>query len=85
MSYRVILVRSAEREFHSLTADARERITAALRRLGQEPRPRGVRRLSQEHGWRVRVGDYRILYTVDDGGGLVTVYAIGHRREVYRR
>jgi mRNA interferase RelE/StbE len=85
MRYQVVLVRSAERELPSLPTDVSRRVTAALQRLNQEPRPRGARRLSQGPGWRLRVGDYRILYTIDEAVRVVTVYAIGHRREVYRR
>ena len=85
MRYQVVLVRSAEREFRKLPADMGDRVAAALRRLTQEPRPRGAGRLSQGPGWRVRVGNYRILYTIDEHARLVTVYAIRHRRDAYRR
>jgi len=85
VSYRVELVRSAERELHALPATAHRRVAAALLRLESAPRPRGSRKLTHGPGWRLRVGDYRVLYTVDDGARVVTVYAIGHRRDVYRR
>jgi mRNA interferase RelE/StbE len=85
MRYQVVLVRSAEREFGHLPRDVGDRVAAALQRLSQEPRSRGARRLSQGPGWRLRVGHYRILYTVDGDSRLVTVYAMGHRRDVYRR
>lgn len=85
MRYRVVLVRSAERELRHLPRAAGGRVAAALQRLTEAPRPRGARRLSQGPGWRVRVGDYRILYMVDEDARLITVYAIGHRRDVYRR
>jgi mRNA interferase RelE/StbE len=84
MSYRLILQRSAEREWHGLPPDVEARVTAALLRLREEPRPRGVRKLADGIGFRLRVGDYRILYVVDDGARKVVVYAIGHRRDVYR-
>ena len=85
MIYQVELARSAEREFHALAPAVRRRVTAALIRLENEPRGRGSRKLSQGPGWRQRVGDYRVLYEVDDEARVVTVYAIGHRRDVYRR
>ncbi len=56
-----------------------------MRALGDEPRPRGCRNLSaQDHLYRIRVGDHRILYEVRDTEVLVLVVAIGHRRDVYR-
>jgi mRNA interferase RelE/StbE len=85
MTYQVGLARSAEREFHALGPAIRRRMSTALIRLESEPRGRGSRKLAQGPGWRLRVGDYRVLYEVDDEAGVVTVYAIGHRRDVYRR
>ena len=73
MRYQVVLARSAERELDSLPTDVSRRVTAALQRLNQEPRPRGARRLSQGPGWRLRVGDYRVLYTIDEAVRVVTV------------
>jgi len=84
MTYRVDLARSAEREFHALSADMRRRVAAALLRLAEQPISRSARKLSHGRGWRLRVGDYRVLFVTDDEARVVTVYAIGHRREVYR-
>jgi mRNA interferase RelE/StbE len=85
MSYSVGLAESAKRELRALPVELRRRVTAALLGLAEEPRPRGARKLSRGPGWRLRVGDYRILYTVDDTAKEVVVYVIGHRRDVYRR
>ena len=62
------------------------RIDSRLDLLSADPRPRGVVKLRGEavDGWRVRVGNYRILYTIDDDTRTVVVYAIAHRREAYR-
>ena len=84
MSYQVVLARSAEREFLALPAVVKQRIASALQKLAEQPIGRGARKLSQGPGWRIRVGDYRILYTIDKSSRLITVYAIGHRRDVYR-
>lgn len=60
-------------------------ILAAMRALGTEPRPSGVKPLKGYRPWlRVRVGDYRIIYDVNDTARTVTVAVVGHRREVYR-
>jgi mRNA interferase RelE/StbE len=62
-----------------------ERIRAKLRALSEDPRPHGAEKLAGREGLlRVRVGDFRIVFRVDDGVLLVLVVAIGHRREVYR-
>lgn len=56
-----------------------------LRRLADDPRPPGAGKLVAVEGYRVRVGEYRIVYAVDDTVCVVTIYRIRHRREVYRR
>ncbi|MCX5749445.1 MAG: type II toxin-antitoxin system RelE/ParE family toxin [Candidatus Saganbacteria bacterium] len=82
--YGVVVERKAAKEIESLPAEAIQRITDAIESLKANPRPRGVKKLSGEDGWRIRIGDYRILYTIDDGQRLVAVYRVKHRREVYR-
>jgi len=52
--------------------------------LAVNPRPHGVAKLSGREAWRIRVGDYRVIYTIDDARQGVVIYAIGHRREIYR-
>jgi len=84
VSYEVILTATARREFYSLTPRMQERMAAAVAVLAENPRPPHSLKLVHREGWRLRVGDYRMLYTVDDGARVVTVIAIGHRREVYR-
>jgi len=55
-----------------------------LQQLGQEPRPAGSEKLRGSHLYRIRQGDYRIVYEITDSSRAVNVYIIGHRREVYR-
>lgn len=85
MVYRLELETRALKELKSLPRERRELISAVLDDLERSPRPPGAKKLSGSDGWRVRKGDYRVLYTVDDAARLVRVYRIGHRREVYRR
>jgi mRNA interferase RelE/StbE len=61
-----------------------QRIQKSIADLAQDPRPVGAKKLSGETGYRVRVGDYRVLYEIDDGTNIVTIYRVKHRREVYR-
>lgn len=62
-----------------------ERVAAAIDALAAEPRPHGAVRLAGRHDYRIRVGDYRIVYAIDDEARLVLVARIAPRREVYRR
>src|SRR4029077_6827409 len=84
MSYRVVIKVSAEKELAALPAHTRERIHQRILSLESDPRPRGAKKLQGQEAYRLRVGDYRVLYTVDDSARQVMVYAIGHRRDVYR-
>lgn len=85
MTYRVDLKPSAAKALRSLDVAAAARIRGAIALLAQDPRPPGARRLTGRPGYRVRVGDYRILYVVEDDVLLVVVVALGHRRAVYRQ
>jgi len=85
VSYRILIARSAERELTALPQTAHQRVLRAILRLADVPRPRTARKLAYGPGWRLRVADYRVLYTIDDSEQEITVYAIGHRRDVYRR
>lgn len=85
MAYRVELTRSAARDVLALDDNTFPRVRKAIDALEENPRPSGARKLrGQEHAWRLRVGDYRALYVVDEQRLTITVYRIKHRREVYR-
>lgn len=85
-SFRVTLSPAAVRELKKLSPDARRRIQAVIELLSDNPRPPAAKQLSGRAGtWRVRSGDYRILYEIHDQQLLVLVLRVGHRRDVYRR
>jgi mRNA interferase RelE/StbE len=84
MTYQVIIKHSAEKELDALPASLHERIAERLLALEENPRPVGSRKLQGQESYRLRVGDYRVLYTIDDKAKKVVVLAVGHRREVYR-
>jgi len=75
---------SAVKELEDLQAKDRRRIVSKIQNLAEEPRPRGCEKLSGRNRFRLRQGDFRILFEVDDGAETVTVVKIGHRRDVYR-
>lgn len=72
------------KELRPIPAPDTARILAAIDTLRQEPRRPGVEKLAGGEGYRVRVGDYRVLFTIDDVSKLISIYRIKHRREAYR-
>jgi len=84
MTYQVIIKHSAEKELDALQTTIRERMIGRLLALEENPRPTGIKKLQGQESYRLRVGDYRVLYTIDDKSKQVIVLAVGHRREVYR-
>jgi mRNA interferase RelE/StbE len=85
MSYAVTLLRDAQKALDKMEEDQRGRMIRAMRLLENDPRHSGVVKMSGEDDlFRVRVGDWRIVYTIRDNELLVIVIRIGHRREVYR-
>jgi mRNA interferase RelE/StbE len=83
--YQVVVERSAEKDLKRLSGQIRSRVATALRSLSENPRPAGSRKLAgTKRDWRVRVGDYRIIYEIADVIRVVRVQRIRHRREVYR-
>jgi mRNA interferase RelE/StbE len=83
-SYRVELKPSARRELEHLPDQVIARVFRRLEDLESRPRPPGCKKLKGGHSeWRIRVGDYRVVYTIDDGKRLVEVTRIRHRSEVY--
>lgn len=86
MSYTVLLERQAEKELRNLPTQVLRRVDSRLIALAEEALPRGAAKLrgKEGEGWRIKVGDYRILYTVDEARQVIKVYRIKHRREAYR-
>ncbi|MFH1738563.1 MAG: type II toxin-antitoxin system RelE/ParE family toxin [bacterium] len=82
--YKIIFARSARKELQALDAWLVNRIYPAIEALAKEPRPRGCRKLHMEDNlWRIKVGDYRVLYGVYDDQSLVDIVAVRHRSEAY--
>ena len=84
-SYSLVIKKSAERELRALPKADVRRVTERIRGLAPNPRPPGNEKLSGQERYRIRQGDYRIVYAVDDEGHAVEIVKIGHRREVYRK
>ena len=83
--YQVLVERSAEKDLKRLAPDVRSRVASALVSLAKNPRPAGSRKLAgTKQDWRIRVGDYRIIYEIADQVRVLRINRIRHRREVYR-
>jgi mRNA interferase RelE/StbE len=83
-SYSLLIKRSAARELEALPLKERRRIVRRIQVLAATPRPVGAEKLTAEEKYRLRQGDYRILYTIDDAERAVVVVKIGQRGDVYR-
>lgn len=84
MSYRIFILRRAQKELAGLRGDSYERVRNAIASLTDNPRPRGCRKLLGREGWRIRIGDYRVVYEIDDEGRELTILHIGLRKDAYR-
>ncbi len=84
MSYTVYLKRSAEKELEELPTKIHDRILTALLSLKDNPFPRNAKKLHGREGIRIRVGDYRVLYIVDDADKKIEIISIADRKDVYR-
>jgi mRNA interferase RelE/StbE len=83
--YRVFLERAAEKDLKRLSSEVHDRVIIAIRGLASDPRPPGCRKLAgSKRDWRIRVGDYRVVYEIADEIRIVRVNRVRHRREVYR-
>lgn len=83
-SYRLLIKPSAARELEDLPRKDRARIVRRISQLATDPRPPGCEKLSGHDQYRVRQGDFRVVYSTDDAEPSVLVVKIGHRRDVYR-
>ena len=82
--YRVFIKPSAVKELDHLPRKDRERIARRIQKLADDPRPPGCEKFSMEEKYRIRQGQHRVIFAIDDDARTVLVVKIGHRREVYR-
>lgn len=84
MSYQLVTKRSFDKEFAALPKDLQRRVADAFLVLRDDPFPRGCVKLKGTPSYRIRVGDYRIIYCPDPPNQIVRLLAVGHRRQIYR-
>ncbi len=85
MTYAVRILPAAVRELKKLPPEAKRRVQAAIEVLAEEPRPPAAKKLTGRPEWRVRTGDLRVLYRIEDAVLTVVVVRAGHRRDIYER
>jgi mRNA interferase RelE/StbE len=84
VNWQVEITRDAQKELSRLPSHMQTRIAKAVLALENNPFPHGCKKLKNRDGWRIRVGDYRVLYFADTKARQIVIGVIGHRREVYR-
>ena len=82
--YKLLLIPSAKKDLDKLPKKNFTQIKDKILMLGKDPRPHGALKLTGDEGYRMRSGNYRILYRIDDKKKVIYLYRIKHRREVYR-
>ena len=85
MMYTILVERYAQKQLMKMNMAAISAIREAIASLAVNPRPTGCKKLKGEPAWRIRVGDYRVIYEVDDEKVTIIVITVGHRKDVYRR
>jgi mRNA interferase RelE/StbE len=85
LSYAIVVSPTARRDLKSLPSNVFERISQAIDNLQENPRLPGARKMKGKPHWRVRVGNYRIVYLIDDDNQQIVLAGVGHRKDIYRR
>jgi mRNA interferase RelE/StbE len=84
VNYNLFILPRARRELDALPTQQCHAAELKIEALQDNPRPAGCKKLADRKGWRIRFGNYRIIYKIDDASKTITVVNVGHRREVYR-
>ena len=84
MKYTVLIERYAQKQIMKLDKKVIPAIKSAIADLADNPRPYGYKKLRGEDAYRIWVGDYRVIYEIDDGKIIVTVVSVGHRKDIYK-
>ena len=84
MKYYIGITATAEKELRKLPEKLQERLISKALKLGDRPRPFGCKKLRESNHYRIKVGDYRTIYSVDDAMKVIKILDIGHRKEIYR-
>ncbi len=83
--YKIELTKSAEKGIKSIAKSAIKRVSSKIDSLAENPRPQGSKKLKGEELWRVRIGNYRVVYFIKDIVKIVEIVRIGHRKDIYQK
>jgi mRNA interferase RelE/StbE len=84
VAYQLVILRRAQKELAKIPEPDYGRVTTAIQSLAAVPRPSGCTKLTGRDAWRIRVGQYRVIYEITDTACIVTVVDVGNRRDIYR-
>ncbi|MBN1694399.1 type II toxin-antitoxin system RelE/ParE family toxin [candidate division WOR-3 bacterium] len=84
MNYSLLILRRAQKELSDLPIDVYEKVKQTILKLSKNPRPYGCKKLKGRDGWRIRVGNYRIIYEINDKDKSIIIFHIGHRKDIYK-
>lgn len=84
MSYEISILRRAQKELAEISKPDYQRIRDTILKLSGKPRPTNCKKLVGREGWRIKVGNCRVIYEIDDTNEEITVLHIGHRKDIYR-
>lgn len=84
MRYQIFIEHYAQKQILKLDKKVIPLIKAAINDLGNNPRPYGYKKLKGEDAYRIRIGNYRIIYEIDDDKIIITVVSVGHRKDIYK-
>lgn len=84
MTYEILIEKRAQRALGKISQPHRDRIISAIRKLAEDPRAPGVKKLTGRDAWRIRIGSFRVIYEIHDAKLVVLIVDIGDRREIYR-
>jgi mRNA interferase RelE/StbE len=82
--YKIVITKTAQKQLNELPYSAAEKLITTIKELAQNPRPSGYKKLKGRDGYRLRKGNYRILYEIRDTTLIINVIAIGHRKNIYK-
>jgi len=84
MTYKISILRKAQKQLAKIPAGDYKKIKQAILGLAQDPRPSGAEKLKGRQGWRIRQGNYRVIYEIQDEQLIIIVLDVGNRKDIYR-
>ncbi|HEY9702778.1 MAG TPA: type II toxin-antitoxin system RelE/ParE family toxin [Allocoleopsis sp.] len=84
MTYKIAIPKTVQKQLDNLHTDIYDRVLAEIILLQNNPRPMNAIKMKNNQGYRMRIGDYRVLYDINDQSQIITLRRVGHRREIYR-